>query len=67
MQKQLSMRAWRSRVRERGSRKDHDLAMGDPRVAAEHRLAIDRSRARGDGGCEFCDGRRTFTARLRGH
>ena len=67
MQKPLSLRARRARVRERGSRKDHDLAMGDPRVAAEHRLAIDRSRARGDGGCEFCNGRRSFAARLRGH
>lgn len=67
MQNPLSLRARRSRVRERGSRRDHDRAMADPRVAAEHRLAIVRSRARGDGGCEFCDGRQPFAARLRGH
>jgi hypothetical protein len=63
----LSLRARRARVRERGSRRDHDRAMADPRVAAEHRLAIDRSRDRGDGGCYFCNGGRSFTARLRGH
>ena len=51
----LSLRARRARARERGSRRDHDRAMADPRVAAEHRLAIDRSRARGDGGCVFCE------------
>jgi hypothetical protein len=41
--------------------------MADPRVAAEHRLAIDRSRARGDAGCAFCNGGRLFAPRLRTH
>ena len=67
MQKPLSVRAWRTRVRERGSRRDHDRAMADPRVAAEHRLAIDRSRDSGGPGCEFCNGGRSFAVRLRGH
>lgn len=67
MQKHFNLRARRARIRERGSRSEHDRAMSDPRVAADHRAAIDRSRARGGAGCPFCEGRRPFAARLRGH
>jgi hypothetical protein len=47
--------ARRERVRERGTRRQHDEAMNDQRVAAEHRIANDRARARGNPGCQFCD------------
>jgi hypothetical protein len=56
MRKPLDLRARRERVRERGTRRDHDQAMSDRRVAAEHRIANDRARARGNPGCPFCDG-----------
>ena len=35
-------------------RRDHDAAMSDPRVAAEHLAAIDRAEMRGEPGCTFC-------------
>jgi hypothetical protein len=50
------LRAHRERTRERGTRRDHDRALADPRVAAEHRVAAGRARARGNPGCVYCDG-----------
>ena len=58
------LRAQRERMRARGSRRDHDGALADPRVAAEHRIAADRARARGNPGCAFCDGRPSLARRL---
>lgn len=36
------------------ARRDHDAAMSDPRVAAEHASQIAYSTSRGKPGCEFC-------------
>jgi hypothetical protein len=56
MHKTIDLRARREKFRDRGGRREHDQAMADHRVAAEHRIAIDRARARGNPGCPFCDG-----------
>jgi hypothetical protein len=56
MHKPFDLRARRERSRDRGTRRDHDEALSDPRVAAEHRVANDRARARGNPGCPFCEG-----------
>jgi hypothetical protein len=34
--------------------REHDDAMSDPRVANEHRAAINRAQSRGEPGCTFC-------------
>ena len=34
--------------------REHDAAMSDPRVALEHRAAINRAQSRGEPGCLFC-------------
>jgi hypothetical protein len=34
--------------------REHDNATSDPRVAGEHRAAIDRALERGEPGCLFC-------------
>jgi hypothetical protein len=46
--------AYRSLVREHRARGEHARGMRDPRVAAEHRIARDRSIERGGPGCEYC-------------
>jgi len=61
MHPSLSLRARRARLRER---RNHDRALADPRVAAEHRIAADRARDRGNPGCPYCDGRPTVSSRL---
>jgi hypothetical protein len=43
--------ALRSRV---AARREHDAAMQDPRIAAEHWLQMARSTSHGGAGCEFC-------------
>ncbi len=41
-------------LRQRREQFDHDRAMGDPRVAAEHRIAHHRSLDQNGTGCPFC-------------
>lgn len=35
-------------------RREHDLALGDPRLAVEHHHASQRATARGESGCAYC-------------
>ena len=71
MRNPIDLEARLTRVSQRGSRREHDQAMSDHRVAAEHRIAADRARARVNPGCPFCDGEPTrtkagsFVSRLR--
>ena len=44
------VRAWEPRTRSR-ARREHDLAMGDPRVALEHQIQIGRAGR----SCTFCN------------
>lgn len=37
-----------------GARRDHDRAMSDPQVAAEHRLQVERALSREEPGCPYC-------------
>jgi len=36
------------------NRREHDLAVRDPRLAAEHHHASQRATARGESGCVYC-------------
>jgi hypothetical protein len=36
------------------ARREHDVAMADPRLAAEHYVQIGRNVERGEPGCRFC-------------
>lgn len=36
------------------ARREHDAAMQDPRIAAEHSFQVSRATSRGEAGCEFC-------------
>ena len=42
------------RVAERRELRDHDAAISDARVGAEHATAIDLAVSRGEQGCRFC-------------
>ena len=41
-------------VREHRNRLSHELELSDPRSAAEHRIAHQRSLDQGGNGCPFC-------------
>jgi hypothetical protein len=36
------------------ARREHDAAMSDPRIAAEHAVQVAHATSRGKPGCEFC-------------
>ena len=36
------------------ARREHDAAMQDPRIAAEHSFQIARATSHGEAGCDFC-------------
>ena len=35
-------------------RREHDVAMSDPRIAAEHDMQVAVAESRGEPGCTFC-------------
>jgi hypothetical protein len=37
-----------------GARREHDAAISDPRIAAEHAFQIAHATSHGKPGCEFC-------------
>ena len=44
-----------ARLAEAAERRDHDLAVSDPRLAVEHYHAIERAADRGESGCMYYD------------
>jgi hypothetical protein len=36
------------------ARREHDAAMTDPRIAAEHAVQVAHATSHGEPGCEFC-------------
>ena len=47
-------RRFAERRQQSSSRREHDMAMRDPRMAAEHHAQIAHEQANGRPGCMFC-------------